>query len=315
MPDHTVVMNPFVPPLAAELCETFFFGVYTALFAFSTFFMLRKGLSSRTRNTMLVVSVVMYAAAASHWALEIAVTLRRSRVGNVFLTPSEALALIYLPAVNYFLSDSIVLWRAWVLWNRSAAFAYEGMTTKSVRKMTMSYTLKWCIWGFTISTNLWSTCLIFIRAWQHRRFLRSQFSNGNGPSKAESALAFLVESGAFYFCIWLTFVLVAVLNSPVVLFYRTIIVELVGIYPTAIFVVVTMRMSAADILSYPGLDTHCHPSNMVFARPPPTAQHSILVTATGSSSDRDSLVGSREDKSSRTLASSDPEKGGKIVHD
>jgi hypothetical protein len=49
---------------------------------------------------MLVVSIVMYAAAASHWALEIAMTIKRSRDGNVFLTTSEALGLIYLPAVN-----------------------------------------------------------------------------------------------------------------------------------------------------------------------------------------------------------------------
>jgi len=196
----------------------------------------------------------------------------------------------------------------------SAAFAYEGLTTESVRKMNMSYTLKWCIWGFTISTNLWSTSLIFIRAWQHRRFLRSQFGDENGATRAESVLAFLVESGALYFCIWLTFVMVAVLNSSVVLFFRTIIVQLVGIYPTTIFVVVTLRMSAADILSHPGLDTRLRPSTLVFAPPPPTVQHSILVTATGSSSDKDSFVGSREDKSSSTSASSDPEKRGKIVH-
>ena len=40
---------------------------------------------------------------------------------------------------------------------------------------------------------------------QHRRFLRSQFGNENGSSRAESALALLVESGAFYFCIWVHF--------------------------------------------------------------------------------------------------------------
>ena len=85
---------------------------------------------------MLVVSVVMYAVAATHWALTMAIVARRLRAGNV-LTPSssEALALIYVPAINvrcplttyharmlipvkYFLSDGIVLWRAWVLWNR-----------------------------------------------------------------------------------------------------------------------------------------------------------------------------------------------------
>ena len=58
MPNNSVAMNPYVPPVASELCETFFFGasplldalpvspgqeipgVYSALFAFSIFFML-----------------------------------------------------------------------------------------------------------------------------------------------------------------------------------------------------------------------------------------------------------------------------------
>jgi len=97
-----------------------------------------------------------------------------------------------------------------------------------------------------------------------------------------------------------------------VLLFRTSIVQLVGIYPTAIFVVVTMRMSAADILSHPGLDTRHHPSTMVFAPPPPAAQHSILATAIGGLSDSDSFDGSREDKSTTTLVLSDPEKQGRL---
>jgi hypothetical protein len=124
--------------------------------------------------------------------------------------------------------------------------------------------------------------------------------------------------------------IVAALDSPAVLFFRAIIIQLVvrflslralsdevnychqGIYPTAIFVVVTMRMSAADILSHPGPEIRRQPSAMVFARPPPTAQRSILVTATGSSSDSDSFHESREDTSTTTLAWSNSEKRGQL---
>ncbi|KAI0252406.1 hypothetical protein BJV78DRAFT_353779 [Lactifluus subvellereus] len=297
--------------------------MYTALFAFSTFFMLRKGLSNRTRNTMLVVSVVMYTVSATHWALTTAITVRRLRIGKVFIKPIEALALIYVPSVNFILSDCIILWRAWVLWDRrfilftppfifmlctlvisvaSAIFTYEGYKTKSVRKTDISNILRWCICGLTISTNLWATCLLFIRAWQHRRLLRSQFGKENATSKAESALVFLIESGALYLCIWLTFITVAAVASPAVLLFRISIVQLVGIYPTAVFVVVTMRMSAADILSHLGRDTHHHPSTMIFTPPSPTVQPPILVMTVGSSSDSGSLVGSREDISTNTLA-------------
>ncbi|KAI0246582.1 hypothetical protein BJV78DRAFT_128920 [Lactifluus subvellereus] len=86
-----------------------------------------------------------------------------------------------------------------------AVFTYEGSKTMSVHKTDIANILGWCICGLTISTNLWATCLIFIRTWQHRRLLRSQFGKDNATSKAESALVFLVESGAVYLCIWVHF--------------------------------------------------------------------------------------------------------------
>ena len=110
-----------------------------------------------------------------------------------------------LIALKFILSDGIVLWRAWVLWNRrfilfipplifilctlgehrqitrkpflydtiyllvisvaSAVFTYESTIIQSVPETDVAYILVWCIFGLTISTNIWSTCLIFIRAW------------------------------------------------------------------------------------------------------------------------------------------------------
>jgi hypothetical protein len=49
---------------------------------------------------MLVVSVVMYAVSAAHWALIVANTVRWSSVDNVFLPPSVVIALICLSTVN-----------------------------------------------------------------------------------------------------------------------------------------------------------------------------------------------------------------------
>ena len=60
----------------------------------------RKRLSNCTRNNMLVVFVVIYTVSATHWALTTPITVRWSCVGNVFVPPSEELALIYLSAVN-----------------------------------------------------------------------------------------------------------------------------------------------------------------------------------------------------------------------
>ena len=62
----------------------------------------RKGLSNRTTNAMLVVSVIMYGASATHWVIEIVLTIQQSNAGKrkVQLTHFESLAGIYVPAIN-----------------------------------------------------------------------------------------------------------------------------------------------------------------------------------------------------------------------
>ncbi|KAH9969506.1 hypothetical protein BC827DRAFT_3813 [Russula dissimulans] len=90
--------------------------------------------------------------------------------------------------VKYVLSDVIVLWRAWVLWNRrvllfippmislictigttiaSAIYFFESFTITGIddSKRILAIYLEWTIWFLTFGTNLWATVLIFIRAW------------------------------------------------------------------------------------------------------------------------------------------------------
>jgi hypothetical protein len=74
-----------------------------------------------------------------------------------------------------------------------------------------------------------------------------------------------------------------------------------------------MKMSAADILSHPGRETLHHPPDMIFAPPLPTAEPSILAMSAKSSSDSGFFLESPENRPTRILASSDAEKGGKIV--
>ena len=93
--------------------------------------------SSHTRYAMLAVSMAMYAVSAAHWALNIEVYVKLLRFHRVVRRPIRDFALAYLPKINvsccskvtsqnlkcqltvvkYILSNAIVLWRAWVLWN------------------------------------------------------------------------------------------------------------------------------------------------------------------------------------------------------
>ncbi|KAH9970962.1 hypothetical protein BGW80DRAFT_1460868 [Lactifluus volemus] len=283
----------FVLLLVPAMLEGFFFGLYTALFAFSTFFTLRKGLSNRTRYAMLAVSVVMYAASAIHWTLTFAHAIRSLRIGQFTTTLPEMIAVACLPSINIILSDGIVLWRAWLLWDRRVVLfilpflflvctvvftivdlVYQSdiLITHSMRHANTGQDFAWAILGLSVGTNLWATSLMFIRAWQHRRFLRSLFDTENAKSKAEKTLAFLVESGAIYLCIWVAYITILASGSVWVAALDRNLIQFAGIYPTTVVVVITMRLSAADILSRPGRESRSYSTPIVFMPRSPTLQ-------------------------------------------
>jgi len=273
---------------------------------------------------MLAVSVIMYAVSVAHWALGIADYVDVLKGSQFTRTPIKGLAIVYLPIINYILSDGIVLWRAWVLWNRrlslfilplislvctfgisvvSAVIYYQGALKHSKSAETVTQCLGWTIWGLTIGTNLWATGLISIRAWQHRRLLRSLYIKSTITSNAEKSLAFLVESGALYLCIWIAYVSSSMSLRPNgVLTFHSPLVQFVGLYPTAIVVVVTMRLSAADMLSQPGTSAPVNPP-MVFNTPSPSPK-TQLVEDVRSSMDGSVAVVSTSAASTRTRASS-----------
>ncbi|KAJ6511645.1 hypothetical protein DFH09DRAFT_1333783 [Mycena vulgaris] len=113
--------------------ETAFQTMYSMFFVLAVWSIVRKGLASRASRVLLCVVVYLYAAALALWALDIAWWFRRihaflmdhpdmslaerraqgDRVVAGFGTPMEAIFLI-----NILLGDSIVIWRAWVLYPR-----------------------------------------------------------------------------------------------------------------------------------------------------------------------------------------------------
>ncbi|KAH9959422.1 hypothetical protein BC827DRAFT_502912 [Russula dissimulans] len=295
------------------LVETFFFGAYSALLVFSTILLCKRS-PSRTRRAMLAISMVMYADSAAHWALVIA------NLQNWWLSANLRvdIAVTYLPIINYILSDGIVLWRAWVLWDRrlllfipplisllctlainvtSAIYLYESIKVaetnstevkfglKSSFEFDLSMRLEWSTWCLTFGTNLWATSLIFVRAWQHRRFLKLLSGKETLTRNAEKALAFLIESGAFYLFIWLVYIPTSITLDPYgTSLFHTAISQIVGMYPTIIVIVVAMRLSTADILSRPGAEPN---SPMVFdimsANPPSKVTEDVEGSGMGPS--------------------------------
>jgi len=142
--DSMANYNPTTPvkltiPVAAVLCETFFFGmnVFPTLkgcdteqgintfrgvhcplcvrdfchvvcfraqtppsFPISHINERRRSLPSLRRNTMLSLSAVMYGVSASHCALNVADSVRAMRIGRFDRKPVERLVVFYLPTIN-----------------------------------------------------------------------------------------------------------------------------------------------------------------------------------------------------------------------
>ncbi|KAH9980390.1 hypothetical protein BGW80DRAFT_1442315 [Lactifluus volemus] len=284
--------------LVSTMIETFFFGLYTALFAFSTLFTLSVQsheirpvghFRGHVRNLCdsLVSQLRHYNPIIKNRQAHLHGNIG-CRVPTIIQRPG-----VDPSAHKLILGDGIVLWRAWILWDRrimlfilpflslvctlvfiivDIIFVTDGLITHSMRHVNTGGAFGVAAWGLTIGTNIWATSLMFIRAWQHRRFLRSVFDKENAKSKGEKTLAFLVESGAIYICILVADIMIAACGSASVIALSNISIQLVGIYPTAIVVVITMRLSAADILSRPGGESHPYSTPIVFIPRSPTLQ-------------------------------------------
>ncbi|GJE87239.1 hypothetical protein PsYK624_033220 [Phanerochaete sordida] len=173
-----------------------------------------------------------------------------------------------LLALNMALGDLVVLWRALVLWPRRRA-------VQAASALLMAGTLGMLGWtvvgdfGFqdyngsvamltSWVTNVWGTALITVRAWQHRRRVGAHLQAGS-RSRAEVALLIFIESGALYCALWVPLIVssVAHLIQSFVTTYKPsdnmlpllngvsdvqsgLLIHIVGIYPTAVILLVKL---------------------------------------------------------------------------
>lgn len=162
----------------------------------------------------------------------------------------------------YFISDSIVVWRAWLLWDRSTAvkiilvFCLLGTITatfvqgalavdQQVRQTggvaqgsgdrTLMFSLPLLI------TNLVSTGLIGFKIWEYRRNIMTQLSSSK--TRVFHILLILLESSVLYCVCWILALLGALGNILPPIATAAIMGSLpyvTSIYPVAIVILVTI---------------------------------------------------------------------------
>ncbi|KAI0313367.1 hypothetical protein OF83DRAFT_1065611, partial [Amylostereum chailletii] len=117
----------------------------------------------------------------------------------------------------------IVLWRAWVLWNRNRVFSaislilllgsvgepsYHTVTREHVCSCQPLFEADaYGLAAFVLSlvTNLWATSQIGWKAWcatptSHKKHLRQ----GGARTRSEKIMALFIESGLVYCLIWVS---------------------------------------------------------------------------------------------------------------
>ncbi|EKM60790.1 uncharacterized protein PHACADRAFT_203941 [Phanerochaete carnosa HHB-10118-sp] len=280
------------------------FGVFSLLVILSTFILLRNGFKQMSRIFVALICVTMYAMAATHFALTVrtaflnaSISMSQLDVASQCLWElsegmycSESIDSMLTGAVqqgtciptslltvNIILSDSIVLWRAWVLWSKRRLFivisAILVLTTLIISLLNVRSDsvcppggeVGWAFYDFdsiyglsavilSLLTNIWATSLIAYKAWEHRQSVRRMFRGGSIGVRSAKILMLFVDSGLLYCGLWALLTITVATDqyykgrsSTMSLFindtgyiFITVLVDIVGMYPTALVLLVSL---------------------------------------------------------------------------
>ncbi|KIK56343.1 hypothetical protein GYMLUDRAFT_99188 [Collybiopsis luxurians FD-317 M1] len=257
-------------------CETLVYGIYLCLAATSIIILLKRGLRGSTaRKVLFGVVLVMFLSSTgtllSDIMARIQLGLSNTSTNSRLLNSESDIAEVVFVRINYVLSDYVVVWRCWTLWDRVVfprlflAFCVMGSTVAAIISGAMcirddilfgsakSGPQDLILIAPLIITNICSTSLVGYKAWQHRRFMKENLGRETKSSQAGKVLILLVESGAIYCLLGI----LAMISSEVFkadtaraelgkATLSSLQTHLAGIYPTAVILLVTLEKTQKD---------------------------------------------------------------------
>ncbi|KAL1671411.1 hypothetical protein EV122DRAFT_284962 [Schizophyllum commune] len=172
--------------------------------------------------------------------------------------------------VTFFLGDLIVVWRAWVLWKYTRTvrvmlvLCVFGMVGGGVADMVVGIrahdrgqTACASILARVLTTllpvlvsSIISTSLVAYRAWQYYRSVNAEYRSRLLP-RIGRALLLLIETGAMYIAFWIACLIIGTRSSAAgdgrfYYLWAAITPNVIGIFPTAIILIVATKRSFAD---------------------------------------------------------------------
>ncbi|KAK0213903.1 hypothetical protein IW262DRAFT_282377 [Armillaria fumosa] len=190
----------------AVVVEILLYGMYTCLFLGSSYLLIFKREKAKVVVVMIVLNTIMWLMSTTHVMMTIIkiywVYLQGTEHGgNTMILegnnrPPGLYSLLTLECVNFFIGDGIVVWRAWVLCNRSRWILWVSSILYVTAFVTAASALLPHLWDrepltstasdgviagvhatmaiiLTLSINVWATSLIAYRTWTHHRLIYS----------------------------------------------------------------------------------------------------------------------------------------------
>jgi len=262
--------------LTDVLCEALFFGVQGAVTILGIYILCFKSDGLRTSfGIKLLVGIILLLLCLSACSLSLTIwtyMAKFSQLGGTFdaagINNKTAIITMVLQRLAYFISDSIVVWRAWLLWNRNifvklllvicllgtitATFIEGALTVTDIipesGPSTLMFTLPLLI------TNLCATIFMGLRIWEYRGSM-SELSG----SRMNKMLLIFLESSALYCVFWVLAILGTLGNVASPIATAAIMGSLpyiTSIYPVVVVVLVTLEKndygSSIPIFHTPG---------------------------------------------------------------
>ncbi|KAK7453329.1 hypothetical protein VKT23_012008 [Stygiomarasmius scandens] len=266
-------------------------GFYVLLFIIATYLQCSNGLNSISKRLMFGLTCLLFCSSTTLWALN----LVYFRASNAFLfgpldpqsmteraiettskqsslaAPLEALYLL-----NMLVGDTLVIWRAYIICERSKlaillpslslilslGFAVGSIvcletagTTTATSISDGSQACRWAeptAWGLSLFSNVVSTLAIALRVWSIRGVVKKALGYYPASSRAQRILMIIIESGLIYCAFWaceiVLFIKIRRASRAIYLFevFTALRYHVSGIYSTAIIVIVNLQQTFVE---------------------------------------------------------------------
>ncbi|KAJ7589523.1 hypothetical protein C8J56DRAFT_889067 [Mycena floridula] len=127
--------------------------------------------------------------------------------------------------LNYLISDSIVVWRAWILWTNHVwvhgllSLCLIGSLEVLFGKAKAAGSTQSLILTLPLFlTNFIATVLMECKVWQYRVEIKRNLEIGKKTTKVEKILILLTESGAIYCMLWMSYYLKKMIHTSFLCF-------------------------------------------------------------------------------------------------